>query len=331
MYYTESLRAWRMVRIFLIVFAALFVLCIVMRIVANGHLNETGYNLPPGHVKRTVLANGSQVTTVTGDRGEHVVVVRNPHGTEDITITEPAKKPVKGQSATMHVPGAMIQVTAHGRSRITHIHHNEAIWLSWLLVIASCVAAILAAMLALNLSRENDGHLELCWTKPVSRAGYALTGVAVDVAAIFVVGIAWMVLTVLTLAIFGEAHLITFDAGAWKTLLFSVAFPLSLYGLVVALTASMSRGAVFVLGLFWPVVLLFPLFSFIQKYSIGTIARVIDTINPAAYFYAFVGPEGYGSKILMLPATETMEILALCAIAILGVLASLAQWRRLEA
>lgn len=205
----------------------------------------------------------------------------------------------------------------------------DLIPLNALLAICAGVAALLASILGLTLARENDGHLELAWTKPVSRERYALAVMATDSAGILIAEVMTLATILIVFAIGGGVQYVRADSATPAAVLFGVVFPLSLYAVIAAATASLRRGAA-VLAVFWPVALILPTMVNISWLNLGQFARIIDGINPVAYFYAF-NTEGGASVMLPIPPREAYEIAALALIGAAGLIASLAQWRRLEA
>jgi hypothetical protein len=236
--------------------------------------------------------------------------VRTGNGSYTITTTEAPK-----------VPGA--------RPRVTSVSGDENIPVNVLLVISASVAALMASLLGLTLSRENDGHLELAWTKPASRDQYALATMATGAAAVLIAGAMMLAAIFLAFAIMGGITFIHADGSTLPTLLFCAVFPLSLYALIAAATASLRRGAV-VLAVFWPAALILPTLSNVSLLNLGSIIRILDVLNPVAYLYAF-NSESVSSRFLPIPSGAAYEICALALLAALCLAASLAQWRHLEA
>lgn len=311
MYYVELLRVAKTLRILGYILAAVVVLCAVSRPFNHGSNFQAG---PPAAAGSTPVvtknADGSTSESYLDRKGRQVSVRIGNDGTYTATTTDPSK-PVDG------------------KPRVTSISGDENISINVLLIIAACVAALIASILGLTLSRENDGHLELAWTKPASRERYALVAMAVDAGAVLVAGGMMLIAIMAAFAIEGGLAYIHTVASTPVTLLFSIVFPLSLYAMIVAATASLRRGAA-ILAIFWPVALILPTLSSVTWMNLGAIVRVIDGINPIAYLYAF-NSDPPSSAFLPIPPVEAYEITALVVIAALCVAASVAQWRRLEA
>jgi len=69
--------------------------------------------------------------------------------------------------------------------------------------------------------------------------------------------------------------------------------------------------------------------SAIAWLNIGVIVRAIDTLNPIAYFYAMTS--SWSRPFTFVPLGLGYAVAAMAIIAVAGLLASIGQWRRLEA
>jgi hypothetical protein len=177
-----------------------------------------------------------------------------------------------------------------------------------------------ATVLGLNLASENDGHLEVAWTKPVSREGYALGVFAVDIGAMVVC----LLFTILCLVVVYDvmAGYPAVEVGSAPALLRHLAycgFPLCVYAWIVALTASIKRNRGAVAGAFWPVMAV-----------LGTIATLpIPMFRGVAGLIALVDPLVIYTNTSAQPGSITTYLWGwLVAVALLAV--ALVQWRRLE-
>jgi hypothetical protein len=177
-----------------------------------------------------------------------------------------------------------------------------------------------ATVLGLNLAAENDGHLELAWTKPISREGYALGVFAVDIVAM----IACIVFTALC-SIVGIDIAFAHQAvglGSPQSLLDMLAFcgfPLCVYAWIVALSASFKRNRGVVVGIFWPLMFVLALLPHVTHPPFKYVASLLDYLNPLSLFSL---------------SSSSEPPLALYAwgwaVAALLLGAALVQWRRLE-
>lgn len=323
MNYVEFLHVVRNLRNLGIILGALVVLALIGRPFSHDHGQDVIPNDRP--VQTEHRADGTMIQRYTSGRGNHVTVETDPRGAQTITVISPARP---AHRAT-HIRFGPVNVEGYnrGKNHISVVKHDPRIPAGTLFLIAAMVGAIVAAIFGLALSRENDGHLELAWTKPASRLRYALGAVAMDTAGAVAAAVMTLVTIVLVLAIYGEAGHIVIYPDSWIAAVFSIAFALSFYGIIVAVTASL-RGAAATgaFAVLFPVMFLLPVFSGIRG-NVGTIVRAVDTINPNAYFYNFAG----GGNFTWFTQTAQLDILILLAILCVGVAASLLQWQRLEA
>jgi len=212
-------------------------------------------------------------------------------------------------------------------------HPHAAVPLSALMAGATFVAAIIAMIFGCALARQNNGHLPLVWTRPVSRERFALsitlvhlvgiaTAFAMTLAAIFAV-----------FAIFGWLDAITATGDVpvnSSTITHMVLFPLSWYGLVLAITASMRSGAGFMPFGAWILGSLLVGLDASHLFSgaSGIVINVLDHVNPLYYFSGHFDDSGRNQSMVSNVGTA---IAGLAGIAVVGYAAALAQWRRLEA
>jgi hypothetical protein len=333
MYYVEFLRVMRTLRLVGYILGAFILLSLVLRPFSHDSFIDanTVAGVDPSTVPAHQNADGSTTRSFTGKQGQHVTIVIRKDRTETITVDEAAKAGSKARGTERVQVGPVSVISTHtGRRHISTITRDVKIPFFILIQIAACAAAIVATLFGLALSRENDGHLELAWTKPASRETYALTTVAMDALGVLGTGLATLLTIVLVLAIYGGAGYIVLDEHVLPTLIFGICFALSFYGIVLAATASMRRGGL-VLSLLWPAALILPGLVTVRWMNLGTIARVLNTINPVAYFYAFSSSPESTRLFTLLPNGTVLQILALAVLFVLGVAFSLAQWRRLEA
>jgi hypothetical protein len=205
-------------------------------------------------------------------------------------------------------------------------------------VFATFVAVIVATVLGAPFGRENDGHLEIALTKPISRIRLALETVAVDFGGIVA---AW-VLTVVALII---GHTI-FEApnyiyGATDTVTIAVGLlgTFAWYALLCAATASMKRNYGAMLGVAWPIALgLLGIANADLGYAplaqiIHTTAKALSWINPL--FYLHFGPlfsSTAGSAAGLNAITVLAGYIPILAVLLLVYVAlAVWQWQRVEA
>lgn len=214
--------------------------------------------------------------------------------------------------------------------------HTEPVQvpLAALFALAAFVAIFPTTAFGTSLACENEGHLELAWTKPASRARYALVTFGVD--AVGIVGafaIALVLLTVVPLAMLGMAGSITVGSTAMLELLRDLGFLFAWYALMQTLTASLRGGAGLVAGLSWiPALVLAVLAKAPLPPAWHDVIRFVDYINPMAYF-SNVDAQNNGVTHIenFLGFGVDITIVAVAVLAFAYAAIAIAQWRRLEA
>jgi hypothetical protein len=200
--------------------------------------------------------------------------------------------------------------------------------LSLLFAIAGIVTTIFGGVLGTSLSCENTGHLALAWTKPASRNRYALTVMAVDAVAMLAAFGLTLVTTLAIVAFAAYASRLFVDGDALRNLARFLAIPFAWYALMQTLTASLRERGGLVAGLSWIVSLILlalgtaqfpPLWSHLITFA--------NYFNPIAYA-AYSTPQDQAPYPFV---PWEFDLVALFALTVLGVIAALAQWRRLEA
>jgi len=208
------------------------------------------------------------------------------------------------------------------------VPHQLQIPLSLLFAISGVATTIFAGILATCLSVENNGHLELAWTKPASRIRYALSMLGVDAAGMAVFWLMTLVAIDILLALTGHLSHVAVDGEAWHNLLRYLAVPLGWYGVNEALTASARQRGGMVAGLSWVGALIL--------IALG-IANLAHPWSDIVGFILYVNPLAYASYAVGMPQppfpfhTWYLNFIGLIVLGILGVVAALTQWRRLEA
>ncbi|HEV2038348.1 MAG TPA: hypothetical protein VGQ96_07060, partial [Candidatus Eremiobacteraceae bacterium] len=224
----------------------------------------------------------------------------------------------------------VVDTNGHSAANAAHTQASAdaAVPLSLLFAIAGVVAAIFAGIYGGSLSEENDGHLALAWTKPVSRTRYALGIMSVDLA--FVAFVFAFTVVVVTDIIYqhGGLHFVTVDRDAWFNLARFTLMVAAWFGLAQALTASLRRHSGTVRGVSVAIAaILLGLASAGLPPLWHAAVAFLNYFNPIAYAaYSYPQPQP-----LYPFATWGLDLAALAAIATLGVALALAQWRRLEA
>ncbi len=189
---------------------------------------------------------------------------------------------------------------------------------------AAALVGGFATALGLNLAAENDGHLELAWTKPVSRETYALGVFAVDIAAMA----ACIVLTMICASIVTDCYIgrQAVILPSWEASVRAVAFcgfPLCVYAWVTALSASMKRNRGTVAALFWPLMIALVLLGLVPLAPIHALSIALNTVNPVAMYTQ------HADSSLPAGVQTAMSFLGYgLGIALLGI--AVVQWKRLQ-
>lgn len=194
--------------------------------------------------------------------------------------------------------------------------------------VAGFVASIFATVLGGSLANENDGHLQVAWTKPVSKTVHALTKMSVDLgaAAVFF-GI--MCLTIFAyFAYTGLIRFVSVPGDTWLQLLRFLVAPAAFYGLTQALTSSLGRQAGIVLGLTWVGLLaLLVLDAAPLPNPYHALFDLLNYANPIAYLTFQI--DGSGNNVFFYGLGAA--IAGLVIIAICGGAAAIYRWQRVEA
>lgn len=203
-----------------------------------------------------------------------------------------------------------------------HLNGHEPIMridVSVLLVSSAALVGGLATVLGLNLAAENEGHLEVAWTKPVSREGYALGVFAVDIGAMVVCIALTLLCQILVFDVYARHQAVTFDRGELFSSLAYCGLPLCVYAWVTALSASLKRNRGAVAGLFWPVMIAVIALRFLPVPAAASVASALSFVDPLAIYTT-------NSSV---PASPWMFAWGWAVAAIL-LASALVQWRRLE-
>jgi len=192
---------------------------------------------------------------------------------------------------------------------------------------AGFVSCIFASVIGASLAAENDGHLPVAWTKPCSRLAYASAKMAVDLGAIAIVyALACAAVFIYLWAIGLGRELYAPSDAVGQFVRFLIA-PAAFYGLLQALTATLSRGAGAVLGFTWVgLIALEALATLPLPAAYHAIFNFINNANPLVYISFDV--DSHGSIIMVGLAAATT---ALALIAATGGAAAIYRWQRMEA
>ena len=228
-------------------------------------------------------------------------------------------------------------MAANGVLHVTHSLPSDAIPLPALFATSGFVAAIFGSRLGRALSEENESHLPVAWTKPVSRLRYALTIIGVDALGILAAFTMTLGSIIAAMVLIGVARFIDVTPDSGLQLARFLAFPLAFYGLIIGGTASLKktgRGVVWGVWVGSFIVAALAAADFPRPW--GSVVAAIDLINPfhyASYSHTSGGDtiNIIGPATLLHPFAVSVDAAALATLCVAGLAAGLWQWQRLEA
>jgi hypothetical protein len=222
-------------------------------------------------------------------------------------------------TTNVEVPGIEVHNVSHGAP------------LGLLFALAGFAASIFGMILGTSLSCENHGHLDLAWTRPTSRAGYAVRVMGVDLLAILTAFAFSMGLVALVITIRGWWPYVHAEPSLPLTVIRFALYPIAWYAVIAAITASMRGNAGIAVGLTWVANAL--LFA-------GLTINLPPLLHSAVMFVMYFTPLSYGTwsdssqtneALRLLVSTPFAAIGGLIGLSVLGAGAAVLQWRRLEA
>lgn len=339
-YFVELLRAKGALRIALILLGLVLLAAILLRVAVRGpSADNLAFNLehsPSAHVTRTQLPDGStRVVVDDPSKQTHAVIVH--HGGE---LTMDIREPAMSAKSRDHISmGSMsINEVTHDGVTYTRIrfHRGFEYDLGLLFLGTIPMGLIIATILAGPLGKENDGHLELAWTKPVSRERYAIAAVAIDLAAIVTSQLLTIAVVLIGTLLFVVPRFSYGPHVGWNILV-ALLGPIAWYALLTAASASLKRGPGMVCGLGWLFAILIPSLAAglsdtarynAIAYIFYTISHTLSYLDPLAYmtFHDSNSTIGTGFGLSIMATAFAMAALAIGYIAL-----SVLQWRRVEA
>jgi hypothetical protein len=339
--YVEWLRVRGALKWTAIVFGFCFVALIVLRVYLFSQGGDwlsyvSGVqNDPTSKVTRSVLPDGTKHSVIVSENGK-VNITIDDHGYQGqhVVILDSTDHREKGKSVVMGSTHVEALPDGNG-SRVT-IDTGEPEPFVYYAAIASFVALIVATCLGAPLARENDGHLEVTMTKPISREMLALSTIGVDLAGILGAWLLTIFFLVAGHTMFLPPHFI-FGMQDLLGIVLGLLGAFAWYAMLCAITASMKRGFGILLGLAWP-------FSLIvvglAKANLGTNpvlqalhlgALAISYIDPFAYLHFGPAYTENGQPQGALAFSAGVEGPALAALFLGYIALAVLQWRRVEA
>ena len=207
-----------------------------------------------------------------------------------------------------------------------------------LFAISEVIGLVTATMLGGVLAKENDGHLEIAWTKPVSRERLASASMGVDIVTILISQFAMVLLVLIICAMFVWPAFYS-DATTLPSIAITLLGPIAWYACLTAFSASLKRGLGMVVGLGWLAAIAIPAIAEGTARSSSDLGRAIHWVfQPLAYIdpieYVHLSFHGSGGMSAMQdaplgPLGVSASMLLVLTIVYLAL--SVLQWRRVEA
>lgn len=342
-YYSEVLRGTRALRVIAIILGILLALAIVMRLWAFSEHNPDAMVAalqasPTAHVTTKTLADGTIETTVNDPvKRVHAVIDRRGQLFR-MDVTMPPTDPMTHYRFYSFGNSNVDRTHRGGMSRVVMTRDTSAdVGLGILFAISCVIGLVTATMLGGVLAKENDGHLELAWTKPVPRDRLALASIAVDMVTIVVSQLATFVLTLIVVLMFVWPHFYVNALTPWVVGLALLA-PLAWYACLTAFSASLKRGLGLVCGLGWLAALMVPSIAAATSRSssdlgitIHAIFQSIAYIDPISYVSFHGSIESSGLQMRTVAGSIEFSVLMLLVLTVVYATLAVLQWRRVEA
>jgi hypothetical protein len=338
--YVEWLRVGTTLKRTAIVLGVILVIAVAARIWLSvyGPVDAMSYvgslqRDPASHVTTSTLPDGSSQTVIDNPaRGLHVVSIDLGNGHKIVHITS-----VKASHPHLVVFGnGEVNTNRNGAGSETTIEtdagdaKNSALEFG----VAGFAALIAGMILAGCFSRENDGHLEIALTKPISRTTLAIQTMLVDCAGIVAV---WVMSVIAMYAL--HALFMGFQFGiTGKDGLLAVVVILSAiawYSLLCCATASLRRNYGVILGTAWIVGQLIPVISQIGDDApqlflvLRTIARPLSWVDPFTYARISIATPSPTHMMHVPPYQVGIPVLVILSLVYAAF--AIVQWRRVEA
>jgi hypothetical protein len=342
MAYVEWLRVRGCLRWTGYVLLGLFLITAVVRVAVFGVQHDVlGWASslqrdPASKVTETTLPDGTHRITVDNSR-EKVHMVIDDRGLQGKHI-----EILDRSGSNLHEHGSVmagsvdVNELPNGGGTITTVDTNERARFLNFVVCGAVIALIVATILGAPFARENDGHLEISLTKPVSRELLSLQIIGVDVAAIVAAFAGGIIFALAVTAIFAFPR-ITFDGHDAFAFAAGIAAPVAWYAMLTAATASIKRGYGAILGFAWPVAAIVVGLSLIRPEGnamlrvVQTVAWALSFIDPVAYMHfggrEVVTVDGQG----VVNYSDAFKLVMLVVLAVFYGTLAIAQWRRVEA
>ena len=341
-YYAEILRGMRALRIVGLILGIVLVIAMILRvwIFAEHKPDFFAMNLQSSstaHVTSKTLADGTVETTIDDPVQRVHAVVDRRTGYFHMEATVPSDRRMSGGLTLGDSSVRSDKKTGLKHIVLTEDMHGANLPVGVLFAVASIIALVTATMLGGVLAKENDGHLELAWTKPVSREKLALASIATDIVAIVVSHLMTVVLILLVCAMFVWPR---FYTNSSTPVLMAIALlgPIAWYACLTGFSASLKRGLGMVCGLGWLAAVVIPGVAGGTLNSQSDIGRTIHAIfaglsyiDPIAYLSFHGSMSGNGLAFRTAAGSLGFSASMLAVLSIVYIALAVLQWRRVEA
>lgn len=337
-YFVELMRAKRGMRVMGIILGIVLLIAIIFRVTLIGHhvpsdIVKSIESSPTAHLNNHTLADGTLETVVDDPQRQTHAVVDRKGAHLHIVISEPwAEYHIQTQHMIeMGSERENVNVTRSIAHATIDFTEDATFDVTIIFIISAVFALVMATMLAAPLAKENDGHLELTWTKPVSREAYALASAGIDIAAIVLSQILGVITILVASLLFLIPHLIL---SSFADIGLAIMAPIAWYALLTTMGASVKRGPGLVIGLGW-----------IGAVIVGSVARatagvdgfIWQMVHAVFQGLAYLDPLSYISygdhswQPNGVVTTIPQAVGVLFLLAVLYIATAVLQWRRVEA
>lgn len=340
MTYVEWLRVRGAIKWTAIVLAILFLCTAGIRLYMFSKGDMLSYmsgieNDPQSKVTHSVLPDGTNRTQIVDKTGKtHITIDDHGYAGKHIEIVDRSHS--HQSEKNVNVGSMHIEALPEGKGERVTIDTNEPEQFVFFSAIACFVALIIGTVLGAPFARENDGHLEVALTKPISRIALGLATVGVDLVGIVAAWALTVIFLIACVTLFQAPHILFSTVDLVGTLC-GLAGAFAWYGILCAATASMKRAYGIVLGLAWPFSLII---LGLGKADLGTqpilvalhtLCRWIGYVLPFTYLHFGPAMTVDGKAAGSLAFSAGVEGPVLAALAIGYVALAIVQWRRVEA
>jgi len=345
-YYSEVLRGIRALRVIAIILGILLAIAIIFRLWAfaeHGPMSVASeiQSSPTAHVTSKTLADGTVETIVVDPVKKTHAVIDRRGGYFHLDATMPSRNKMSHNNFSL----GNSNISENRTSGMTHIivtqdMNGANLPVGLLFGVASVFALIAATMLGGVLAKENDGHLELAWTKPVSRERLAVASIGTDIVTIVVSQLATVVILLIMCAMFVPPR---FYVNSMTPLFVTIALlgPIAWYSCLTAFSASLKRGLGMVCGLGWLAALFVPGLAQATARSQSDLGRSIHLvfqslayIDPIAYLSfrgGLTASSSSGIELQTAAGSLGFSALMLAVLTVVYLVLAVLQWRRVEA